>query len=66
MQIYTDETQCEVCGEIAPCTPKTACAAWFVGTRIVHHDPRICADNIKTKQEKEKALKDASDPLLFS
>jgi hypothetical protein len=66
MQILVADAVCEVCGESAPCTQDTATAAWFKGSFIAHGNPRICAENLKAKQEKEKALKDATDPRQFS
>jgi hypothetical protein len=66
MQVYTGEAECEVCGELAPCTQDTSVAAWFKGSFIHHHNPHICADNIKAKQAKEKALRNALDPQQFS
>jgi len=59
MQIYTNEAECEICGEPGPCTQDTATAAWFVGSKITHRDPTVCIENIKAKAAKEKAKAEA-------
>ncbi len=40
---------CNVCGCPGAATPKKAATNWMVGSFVSHSDPRICADNLRRK-----------------
>lgn len=70
MKTHIFTATCSVCGEEGAATPRTAAAAWYADTVITHTNPRICADNIRYKEqaklrEKEKQLRQAklSEPF---
>lgn len=49
MKTHVTTAICNVCGCEGAATPKTAAMQWIKGSFISHEDPRVCADNLRRK-----------------
>ena len=55
MNIFTLETNCDICGGDGVATPRNI-AHQYRGATIRHKDPRICAEILKEKQSKQNKI----------
>lgn len=56
MNPFTEEVTCDVCGGDGVATMQDSCSRW-VGGRIRHRDPQVCADNLYREREADKRRK---------
>ena len=50
MNPYVMEVCCDICGEKGMATINSAADQWL-GVKLRHTDPRICAENLRRKKE---------------